>query len=81
MQLTDRVVANVHFMRKGKPEWWDAAVVHLSADTLIGEIVHSYRDGYLSGREEHVDSLKNYSPRLTRITNKSFRAEYIYTFL
>ena len=57
MQLTDRVVANVHFMRKGKPEWWDAAVGHLSADPLIGGIVHSYRDGYLSGRGEIFQTL------------------------
>jgi len=44
-------------MQKGKPEWWDDAVRHLSGDPLIGEIVQSYRNGYLSGRGDIFQTL------------------------
>lgn len=37
-------------MQTGRPDWWDDAVSHLSADPLIGEIVDSYSDDGLSGR-------------------------------
>ena len=44
-------------MRKGKPEWWDEAVEHLSADPLLGRSVELYRDGHLSGRGEIFQTL------------------------
>lgn len=57
MQLTHSVVAHGQYMQKGKPEWWDDAVRHLSGDPLIGEIVQSYRNGYLSGRGDIFQTL------------------------
>ena len=44
-------------MRKGKPEWWDEAVEHLSADPLLGRSVELYSDGHLSGRGEIFQTL------------------------
>ena len=44
-------------MRKGKPEWWDEAVEHLSADPLLGRSVELYRDGHLSGRGDLFQTL------------------------
>ena len=44
-------------MRKGKPEWWDEAVEHLSADPLLGKSVELYSDGHLSGRGEIFQTL------------------------
>ncbi len=44
-------------MQKGKPEWWDKAVEHLSADPLLGRSVKLYSEGHLSGRGEIFQTL------------------------
>jgi len=44
-------------MRKGKPDWWDDAIVQLSNDSIIGEIVRKYRNQYLSGRGDIFQTL------------------------
>ncbi len=44
-------------MQKGRPEWWEEAVAHLSEDPLLCQIVESYGDGGLSGRGEIFQTL------------------------
>jgi len=44
-------------MQMGRPEWWEDAVTHLSADPLLGRIVKSYGKGGLSGRGEIFHTL------------------------
>ena len=44
-------------MQKGKPEWWDEAIAHLSGDPLLGEIVQLYSGGFLTGRGEIFQTL------------------------
>ena len=44
-------------MQKGKPEWWDKAVEHLSADPLLGRSVKLYSEGHLSGHGEIFQTL------------------------
>jgi DNA-3-methyladenine glycosylase II len=44
-------------MQTGRPEWWDDAVTHLSADPLLGRIVELYGGGFLSGRGEIFQTL------------------------
>ena len=54
---THRVVTLDLPMLKGKPEWWDEAVDHLSRDPLLGSTVELYSDEYLSGRGEIFQTL------------------------
>ncbi len=44
-------------MQKGKPEWWDEAIAHLSGDPLLGDIVQLYSGGFLTGRGEIFQTL------------------------
>jgi DNA-3-methyladenine glycosylase II len=44
-------------MQTGRPEWWDDAVAHLSADPLLGQIVELYGGEGLSGRGEIFQTL------------------------
>ena len=44
-------------MQKGKPQWWDEAVEHLSGDPLLGSTVELYSEEYLSGRGEIFQTL------------------------
>jgi len=44
-------------VQKGKPEWWDEAIAHLSGDPLLGEIVQLYSGGFLTGRGEIFQTL------------------------
>ena len=44
-------------MQKGKPEWWDEAIAHLSGDPLLGDIVQFYSGGFLTGRGEIFQTL------------------------
>ena len=54
---THRVVTLDLLMQKGKPEWWDEAVDHLSRDPLLGSTVELYSEEYLSGRGEIFQTL------------------------
>ena len=54
---THRVVTLDPIMQKGKPEWWDEAVDHLSRDPLLGSTVELYSEEYLSGRGEIFQTL------------------------
>ena len=54
---THRVVTLDPLMQKGKPEWWDEAVDHLSRDPLLGSTVELYSEEYLSGRGEIFQTL------------------------
>ncbi len=44
-------------MQKGKPEWWDEAIAHLSGDPLLGDIVQLYSVRFLAGRGEIFQTL------------------------
>ena len=55
--LTDRVVASDQNMQKGKPEWGDEAVDHLSVDPLLGKTVELHSDDHLTGRGEIFQTL------------------------
>ncbi len=44
-------------MQKGKPEWWDEAITHLSGDPLLGQIVQLHSGRFLNGRGEIFQTL------------------------
>ena len=44
-------------MQKGKPEWWDEAIAHLSGDPLLGDIVQLYSVRFMTGRGEIFQTL------------------------
>jgi len=50
-------VTSNQYVQKGKPEWWDEAIAHLSEDPLLGHIVQLHSGGFLTGRGEIFQTL------------------------
>jgi DNA-3-methyladenine glycosylase II len=44
-------------MEKGKPVWWDEAIIFLKKDSLLGPIVEKYHDGFLEGQGDLFSTL------------------------
>lgn len=44
-------------MEKGKPVWWDEAIIFLKKDSLLGPIVEKYHDEFLEGQGDLFSTL------------------------